>query len=164
MLVRAVGADPGPSLAEDACVGAVAEAGSRTGFVGDFVRGLGPWAVVEEAFGDSWDGVGPRAVRADVFAAGFKEARLGLCARALDLSLATSLAEGCLVVVLADDFAAVAGAAELGLLGALLLAPLMFDGRLETVFWAGLSEAAFDSVLLGSLVAGFSFFTGTWSF
>lgn len=78
VLVRPVELVPVPNRAEDACVGAVAEAGNRTGLVGDFVRGLVAWEFVGEAFGPSCDSVEPRAVRAEVFAAGFKEARLGL--------------------------------------------------------------------------------------
>lgn len=135
MLLRPVELVPVPNRAEDACVGAVAEAGSRAGLVGDFVRVLVPWPFVGEVFGASWEGVEPRVIRADVFAAGFKEARLGLCARALDRCFATSLAEIGLVVVLVDDFASVEVAAELG------LAPLMLDGRLETVFGPVLSTA-----------------------
>lgn len=47
--VRAVDGPALPSLAENAWVGAVAEAGRRAGFVGDFARG----AFVGDVFGAS---------------------------------------------------------------------------------------------------------------
>lgn len=61
---------------------------------------------------------------------------------------------------------AVVAVVVLGLFEALLLAPLMFDGRLETVFGTEFPEATLDSVVLalGSLLAVFSFSTGAGSF
>lgn len=147
-----------PSLAEEDWVGAVAEAGSRTGLVGDLVRALGAWAFVGDVFEVSWDGVEPRVVRDEVFAAGFREARLGLWAR-LDRSLATSRAESGLVVVLEDDIVPGEAEVEAGLLEALLLAVLMFDGRFVTVFAPGLSGEALDPVFVVELTAGSLFAT-----
>lgn len=120
--------------------------------MGDFVPGLVPETFVGDAPESSLLGVGPRVVRADAFAAGFREARLDLCARALDLSLANSRAESCFVAVLSVDDLVVVEAVEAGLLVALFLAPLIFDGRLVTTFASALSEAAWETVGVGVLI------------
>ena len=100
----------------------------------------------------------PLEAGADVFAAGFREALLGLWAR-LDRSLATSRAESGLVVVLEDDIVPEVAEVGAGLLEALLLAVLMFDGRLVTVFAPGLPEEALDAVFVVELTAGSPFAT-----
>lgn len=120
----------------------MAEAGSRTGLVGDFVPGM-PGTFVGDVAESSLLGVGPRFVRADVFAPGFREARLDLCAMALDLSLATSRAESCFGAVLSvDGFAVVEAVVEASLLVALFLVPWMFDGRLVSTVGPALSGEA----------------------
>lgn len=111
-----------------------------------------------DLFEVSWDGVETRVVLDDVLAAGFREARLDLWAR-LDRSLAISRAESGLVVVLEGDIVPEEAEVVAGLLEALLLAVLMFDGRLVTVFAAGLSEEDLGPVLAVELTVGSSFAT-----
>jgi hypothetical protein len=78
-------------------------------------------ALAAVGFGASWAGVEPRVVRDVVL--GFSETRLGLCARELARSLATSRAEGLEFVLLGADLEAEGAAVTLDLLGTLRAEP-----------------------------------------
>lgn len=139
VLVRPVEGGEFPSLAADAWVEAVIEAGKRTGFVGDLGRGLtkgGLLAVVGFAF--SCEGVAPRVDRAVGFVAGLSDARLGLRTGAVVRSLAASRGKGGLLELAA--FAVVEVAAGIAcLVAVLVLVEPRVDGRFLTVCEGALS-------------------------
>lgn len=120
-----------PSFEEDALVGAAIEPGGWEDRVGEFTPDLID-ALASNCFEDSWAGMEPRGDR--TFVLGFSETVLGLCARELARSLATSRGEGLEFVLVVDLRAKGAGVA-LGLL-AVLRAELTGEGFL--LVWRGL--------------------------
>jgi hypothetical protein len=154
--VRVLGAPALPTFPADVCAGAVIEPGARAGLVGDLIPALVD-ALAIGGFGASWAGVGPRVERVVVF--GFSETRLGLWARELARSLATSRAEGLELVLLGPDLAVEDAVVTLGLLGTLRAEPteegFFFTVPDESDFCERLSELA-DLVPAGTA----SFFFG----
>jgi hypothetical protein len=132
VLVRLVEGGEFPSLAADAWVEAVIEAGKRTGFVGDLGRGLTNGGLLAVVGLDFSCGVPPRVDRAVGFVAGLSEARLGLRTGAVVRSWAASRGKGGLLALTA--FAVVEGAAGVAcLVAVLVLVEPIVDGRFLTV-------------------------------
>lgn len=118
-VVRELGAPVLPSFPADDWVCGAVEPVARAGLTGDLTRGRVD-ALVADGFEASWAGVAPRVDRVVVL--GFNETRLGLCARALARSLATSRADG-LGFVLVAGLAVEGAAVVFGLLATLRAGP-----------------------------------------
>lgn len=150
VLVRPVEGGEFPSLAADAWVEAVIEAGKRTGFVGDLGRGLTKGGLMAVAgFVFSCEGVPPRVDRAVGFVAGLSDARLGLRTGAVVRSLAASRGKGGLLELAALVVVEVAAGVAC-LVDVLVLVEPTVDGRFLTVCEGALSFSVGADVVVDS--------------
>jgi hypothetical protein len=154
VVVRVLEAPVLPGLAADAWFDVFIEPGTRAGLGGDFTPGLldAPAAC---GFEGSCAGAEPRVGRVVVL--GFSETRLGLWAKELARSLATSRAVGLELVLWAAGFAPV----EAAVVGADLLAALRADPTEEGFFLITTDESDFcegvsELVALVSVAVGSS--------